>query len=83
MKVFRSLEWIGPSPLVQREQMRTLLSPSLQAGFGRLFAQREVFFPMIEGAGMTTLWRRPTEADWAVGDTLLHLCKTMGVYRLW
>lgn len=62
--------------------MRTLLSPSLQAGFERLHAQREAFFPMIKGVGVAKLWRRPTDADWPIGDTLLHLCKTMRVYRV-
>ena len=62
--------------------MRTLVSPSLQAGFKRLHAQREAFFPMIEDAGMAKLWRCPTETDWAIGDTLLHLCKTIRIYRV-
>lgn len=62
--------------------MRTLLSPSLHEGFATLDAQREIFFPILERAAATAVWRRPTDADWAVGDTLLHLCKTMQVYRL-
>jgi hypothetical protein len=30
---------------------------------------------------MQTLWHRPSNADWAVGDTILHLCKTVRIYR--
>lgn len=62
--------------------MKTILSPSLHARFQLLRAQRRDFVPTIEGLGVESLWRRPTDADWALGDTFLHLCKTMQVYRL-
>lgn len=61
--------------------MEPMSSPSLCAAFERLHAQRGNFFPMIERMGMETLWHRLSNADWAVGDTILHLCKTMRIYR--
>ena|SRR5215469_8150967 len=62
--------------------MRTLLSPSLHAGFEVLHAQREVFLPVLQYASGRTLWGRPSDSSWAVGDSLLHLCKTMRVYNI-
>lgn len=58
--------------------MEPMSSPSLCAAFERLHAQRGDFFPMIEGMGR---WHRPSNADWAVRDTILHVCKTMRIYR--
>ena len=57
-------------------RMEPMSSPSPYAGFERLRAQRGDFFPMIEGMGMETLWHRPSNADRAVGDTILHLCNS-------
>ena len=59
---------------------QTTLSPSLRRGFESLRAQREAFFPTIEGFEVEMLWRRPTDTGWAIGDTVQHLCKTMRVY---
>ena len=60
--------------------MEPMSSPSLYAGFERLHARRGLL-PDDRGMGMQTLWHRPSNADWAVGDTILHLRKTMRIYR--
>jgi hypothetical protein len=62
--------------------MPTLRSPSLDAGFKKMHEQRDFFFPLVEIADNSVVWRRPGAENWSVGDTLVHLHKTMRVYRL-
>ena len=61
---------------------QTILSPSLRASVERLHTQRNAFFPVLDGVTAAMVWRRPRDTDWAAGDTLLHLCRAMRVYRL-